>query len=435
MSHAEYSLVKTLMAKNDGLRIIAVGDDDQNIYEFRGSSSEHFASLLKEQNSKKYELVDNYRSSASIIIFANQFAHKISKRLKTIPITPVKKEQGIVYITKIFSDNITIPAVNTFLAMKTSEKTTGSVCIITRTNSQALSIAGLLRKSGVAAKQIQTNNDFNLCNLIELRDFINDIENLNAAPAIDETVWQNAKNNLQTKYKSSAQTVLNLIADFEKTNNKIKHKSDFKQFAAESKLEDFSQAVENTVLVSTIHQTKGREFDTVILALSQFSKLDDAAYRAIYVAITRAKQNLHVIYNGNYFDTININGIEGIDDISDINSTAGIQKIYDKTDYPMPEHITMQLSHKDVVLNYFNYLQHDITFLRSGNELELCDTGCTYNNKQVLKFSSHFCKQIESLKNKGYLPVRGIVRHIVWWKGKDTNEIKIILPDVEFYCE
>ncbi|MDR2729888.1 MAG: hypothetical protein LBB81_03200 [Treponema sp.] len=36
MSAAEYSMVKTLMKENGNLLIIAVGDNDQNIFELRG---------------------------------------------------------------------------------------------------------------------------------------------------------------------------------------------------------------------------------------------------------------------------------------------------------------------------------------------------------------------------------------------------------------
>ena len=39
MSTDEYKLVKALMTNNEEMRMIAVGDDDQNIYEFRGSNS------------------------------------------------------------------------------------------------------------------------------------------------------------------------------------------------------------------------------------------------------------------------------------------------------------------------------------------------------------------------------------------------------------
>lgn len=39
MDKYEYQLVESLMERNDDMRVIAVGDDDQNIYQFRGSDS------------------------------------------------------------------------------------------------------------------------------------------------------------------------------------------------------------------------------------------------------------------------------------------------------------------------------------------------------------------------------------------------------------
>ncbi len=39
MSMDEFLLVEELIRNNEDLRIVAVGDDDQNIYKFRGSSS------------------------------------------------------------------------------------------------------------------------------------------------------------------------------------------------------------------------------------------------------------------------------------------------------------------------------------------------------------------------------------------------------------
>ena len=39
MSQEEYALVRALMTANEEMRVIAVGDDDQNIFEFRGSNS------------------------------------------------------------------------------------------------------------------------------------------------------------------------------------------------------------------------------------------------------------------------------------------------------------------------------------------------------------------------------------------------------------
>ncbi|MCL2025439.1 MAG: RecQ family ATP-dependent DNA helicase [Leptospirales bacterium] len=416
MSKAEYSLVKMLMEENDNLRIIAVGDDDQNIYEFRGSSSEHFKSLLKEPNAKKYELIDNYRSNSNIVEFANIFAETISQRFKTIPIMPKKKENGIINICKLRSDNIAIPAVNAVLDIKPS----GSICVVTRTNEEALNIVGLLIKNDIAAKQIQTNNDFSLYNLVELRDFIDYIDTSDDGYVIIDDVWQGAKSNLKKKYEGSNNLPggLKLIDDFEEINNKTKYKSDLKQFVRESKLENFISDSEGSVLVSTIHQTKGREFDNVFLALSRFPKMDDETKRAVYVAITRAKQNLYILYNDNYFDKI---------------AVENIQRISDNSNYPVPEQINLQLSHRDVALGYFTSRRKEIDSLVSGKELSIRDRFCCYGDKQVLKFSSKFCTQIEELKAKGYSPTKATIRHIVFWQDKEKEiEIKIILPDIEF---
>ena len=416
MSEAEFSLVKVLMKENDNLRVIAVGDDDQNIFEWRGSSSAHFESLLNEPDAKKYELVDNYRSYANIVEFANQFALSITRRFKTIPIVPIKNKNGNISICKLSSENIAIPVVN----MIQNKKLSGSTCIIVKTNEEAINIVGLLNKNDITARKIQTNNDFNLYNLAELRNFIDDIDKNNNSYAITDDIWQQAKDNLKKKYHNGndLSVAQKLIMDFEEINNKIKYKSDFKQFVRESKLEDFISASEGSILVSTIHQTKGREFDNVFLALSRSYELDDIRKREIYVAITRAKQNLHILYNSDFLDKVNVENVE---------------RTTDTNNYPVPEEICLQLSHSDVALGYFAYRQKEIDSLVSGRELSICEAGCLLGSTQVLKFSSNFCKQINELKEKGYSPVKASVRHIVFWQDKDKEEeIKIILPDIVF---
>jgi len=416
MSAAEYSLVRILMEQNDDLRVIAVGDDDQNIYEFRGSSSAHFESLLGAPGAKKYELLDNYRSNAGIVEFANRFAATITHRIKTKPIMAVKKEPGEISVCKLVSVNIVTPVVNAVMDMKP----TGTTCIATRTNEEALNIVGLLLKNGITARLIQTNSDFNLYNLAEIRDFINDIDSADCSYTISKDVWQNAVSNLNRRYTGSENLpgTIRLITDFEVINNKIKYKSDLKQFIRESRLEDFVSGSEGTILVSTIHQTKGREFDNVFLALSGFPRMDDETKRAIYVAVTRAKQNLHIFCNCNYFDRINI---------------KGIKRTSDETDYPAPSQICLQLSHKDVALSYFKFRRREIDTLVSGQELTVSEAGCFWGETRILRFSTKFRAQIEGLIKKGYNPVKASVRHVVFWQGMDMeNEIKVVLPNVVF---
>ena len=169
MDENEYRLVSALIERNDDLRVIAVGDDDQNIYEFRGSSSRYFEEFLARDNAKKYELLDNYRSAGNIVAFANQFVRQISHRMKSAPITAVKDgAPGVVELIQCASRNLEEPVA----AKAVRVRDRGSVCILTNTNDETLRVVGLLKKKGVRAKLIQSNDGFDLYNMIELRFFM-----------------------------------------------------------------------------------------------------------------------------------------------------------------------------------------------------------------------------------------------------------------------
>ncbi|MDD4157670.1 MAG: AAA family ATPase, partial [Candidatus Cloacimonetes bacterium] len=149
MSEAEYQLVRELMLHNDGLKVIAVGDDDQNIYEWRGSSSSFLGKIASVDGAARYELNENFRSKANLVAFTNGFAHKIKNRLKTKELVAAKEEKGKIVeniengsisVCKLSSSNIEIPIVNAIL----NDKPNGSTCIVVKTNEQVNNIVGLL---------------------------------------------------------------------------------------------------------------------------------------------------------------------------------------------------------------------------------------------------------------------------------------------------
>ena len=273
-----------------------------------------------------------------------------------------------------------------------------------------------------------SDTGFNLYNLAEIRDFVNAADASENSYTITDEAWDKAKSDLKTKYAQSGDLpgVLKLLSDFEMVNNKTKYKSELKQFFRESKIDDFIAASNDPqspgqsnecILVSTIHQTKGREFDNMFITYSRRALPDDKTRRALYVALTRAKKCLHIFCCSDIFDRIPAEKC----DIS-----------HDDTDYGMPSLITLQLSHKDVNLGYFKYRRKEIDRLMSGQALTIDETGCFAGSAQVLKFSASFCSKISGLKEKGYSPTKAVIRHIVYWQGQDMeNEIKIILPNVE----
>jgi ATP-dependent DNA helicase RecQ len=417
MDEDEFNLINALMEQNEEMRVIAVGDDDQNIYEFRGASSKYLEQFIQVNRAVKHELVENYRSKSNLVDFTNQYVTGIHHRLKDIPIIAKQTDNGIIKLVQYQSGNLITPLVHDLL--KTG--LTGTTCVLTKTNEEALQITGLLLKNDMQAKLIQTNDGFSLYNLLEVRFFLSLLNLDKDVFIISDDIWANAKRELINKFRNSTkfEACNNIIKDFEATNPKKKYKSDLEAFIRESKLEDFFNENGETIFVSTIHKAKGKEFDNVFLMLENFNPITDEAKRQLYVAMTRAKQNLTVHLNSNFLDNF---------------LAENLERIEDREIYLPPKELAMHLTYKDVWLDYFVNRQHLLSQLMSGDVLTLNGDECLNSNGQsVLKFSQHFLRQIESLKEKNYKLKNVKVNFIVYWlKEGAEHEVKIVLPELYF---
>lgn len=417
MDEYEYRLIKALIDKNTDLRVIAVGDDDQNIYAFRGSDSKYMRKLLDLENAQKYELIDNFRSRANLTQFTNKFVETISTRLKKSMIMPRTMENGKIEIIEYKSENFIIPAIDKLV----NEGIESSTCILTTTNEEALLVNTLLKQNNINTRLINSSNEIKLTNILEMRYFINELGITKDTYKIIDEKWEEAKISLKNKYSHSENYYLcnQLIKDFELVY-KDKYVSDFQMFIKESNLEDFIDSTGNSTIVSTIHKAKGREYDNVIMIINNINIDDDENKRLIYVGMTRAKKNLTIHYNDNYlyFDT----------DIKNL-----IYRV-NPFEYESPNIITIQLRYRDVYLSHFSKTQEYVKELISGDVLIVDERGCLdKNNNRVLLFSKEFKNIINEYKNKNYFLHQGIVKYIVYWKGEtETEEILIVLPEIEF---
>ena len=417
MDEDEFNLIKALMEQNEEMRVIAVGDDDQNIYEFRGASSKYLERFIQVNKAIKYELVENYRSKNNLVEFTNQYVTSIHHRLKDIPIIAKQTDYGRIKLVSYQSGNLITPLVQDILRTEL----TGSTCVLTKTNEEALQITGLLLKNEMQAKLIQTNDGFSLYNLLEVRFFLGQLNLADDVFIISDDVWTNAKRELKNKFRSSTKldVCANIIKEFEAANPRKKYKSDLEVFIRESKMEDFFNENGETIFVSTIHKAKGKEFDNVFLMLENFHSSTDEVKRQFYVAMTRAKQNLTVHLNSNVLDNL---------------SAKNLERIKDTEIYLPPKELAMHLSYKDVWLDYFVNRQHLISQLTSGDVLTLKSDECLNSNGQsVLKFSQGFLRQIENLKEKNYILKSVKVNFVVYWlKEGAKQEVKIFLPELYF---
>jgi len=417
MDKDEYNLINALMEQNEDMRVIAVGDDDQNIYEFRGANAKYLEQFIEVNKAVKHELVENYRSKNNLVDFTNQFVKQIQHRLKETPIIPKQTDNGKIKLVRYQSGNLISPLVHDIL----TTGLTGTTCVLTKTNEEALQITGLLLKHEMQAKLIQSNDGFSLFNLSEVRFFLSQLSLADDVFIINEENWANAKQELITKFRHSKKLEVcsNIIKDFEETNPKKKYKSDLEVFIRESKLEDFFNENGESIFVSTIHKAKGKEFDNVFLMLENFNPATDEARRQLYVAMTRAKQNLTIHLNSNFLDNL---------------TAEDLERVEDKEIYLPPNEMAIHLTFKDVWLDYFINKQHLVSQFTSGDALILNEYECLNSKGQsVLKFSQQFVRQIETMKERNYKLKSAKVNYVVYWlKEGAEQEVKIILPELYF---
>ncbi|WP_258102831.1 RecQ family ATP-dependent DNA helicase [Marinoscillum sp. MHG1-6] len=417
MSSDEYALIESLISQNEQMRVIAVGDDDQNVYEFRGSSSKYMLDFIQRKNATKYELVENYRSKSNLIDFTNQFANCINERLKQTPIQAIQKDNGIVKLIYYKSANLVVPLIRDVLETELS----GTTAILTKTNEEAFLIANKLNSQGLKAKLVESHDSFSLSRIEEFHFFLQQIDKSGRKPTISVDDWESAKKNSKEKFKDSSnyEPLERFIVSFELLYPKLRFRSDLDQYIQESKIEDFKSTDTQSILVCTMHKSKGREFDNVFLLLQNIYLRSEESKRLLYVALTRAKHRLHLHSNQKLLDQID---------------TRNLHVLEDFNDYGIPQEFDVSLSMHDVYLSYFKYVQRRVFSLQSGIILTANEEGCTQNeNEFVLKFSKSFKQKIEEQKTKGYRLIKATINYTLFWIEEETEqELKVVLPKVTF---
>lgn len=141
--------------------------------------------------------------------------------------------------------------------------------------------------------------------------------------------------------------------------------------------------------------------------------------------MTRAKKELYIHCNTALFAS------------PAIRSVRGLAYVEDRNTYAEPEEIALQLTHRDVVLDFFKGKKGYIFGLRAGEPL--CFTPgdrelhARVNGKAmpVVRHSKAFRERLKRLTGRRYRPYSSKIRFILAWKGKeDAEETAIVLPDV-----
>lgn len=310
-----YEFIKAIYAQmgsdKDDKKIIAVGDDDQCIKNFGDDRADiRFIAEFKNdfsqaQNDKisfqQYQLLNNYRSKANIVNFFTQFGSIISQRLKVDNLIAKRKEGGRVSLTCYQNSDYYYNILNSV-----KNNSSDDIAILAKTNDEVLLIYSMLVGEGIKASYITSQNDFKLGDLSELREFLNlwkENSDFSDSRSQSDEVYKLSKNN----------ELKNAILDrFENEYESEIQKSQkhfmgvFEQYLRVIESDEFDFG-KSKVVVSTIHKSKGKEWNDVYLCakedfIDSNSRQSEYDKRLAYVAITRAKNNLYIHSKMSLFD-------------------------------------------------------------------------------------------------------------------------------------
>ena len=430
VNDVEWKLVQTIIDKAKNIRVIAVGDDDQNIYEFRGSSNKNMLEFKTKYNATQYSLIKNYRSSSHIVYFNNTLLNKIPNRLKTQELEPVDKKiecniqlvrYNSSYLEKSLADKIV------------KDNYSGTRAVLVRTNKQALMLNTFLSELGERTRLITGLEGFSLDHLLELRTFTNFLKStINDAGLIFNNQWDEAKDHFVSEHRLSIHfdVCLEIIKKFEFNYNKQKQLIDWYEYIREIKMEDAIHADSNAIIISTMHKSKGKEFDHVYLLLEDYDFTKAESKRVLYVGCSRAKKSLQIHCNSPFFDGFNPN-------LSSIVNFEG--------ETEQPDHFELILGHKDIYLSSQKYYRtiNRINSLKSGDPLIYDSVQFSDNvaiglaksgGGNVLLFSKEFMnKKYNIFIRDGYQLSGGNVEYLVYWyDAKEDKEYKVVLPKIKF---
>lgn len=423
---AEYALIEAIIEKAGNIRVVAVGDDDQNIYAFRGSSVEYMRQFQQQPACSTHQLTTNFRAAPNLVDLSNHFLEGMtSDRVKRhTQLRAYQSEPGTIHICEYTAGtNFILPFVETIAA----EDFQGTTGVLTRTNDEAMLVQNQLVQRGTPARLVTDQEGFRIGQLLELKWFTDRL-----SPFVSEEQdqiavedWERTcKAFLQQFQHSNKRWLAKLVMDtFRKQNPRLFYPV-WRTFLYEARSEDFFFARGNEVLVSTMHKAKGKEFDRVALLLDIDRLLKEENKRVVYVALTRAKRILHIHTRLSLFRTWDVPGLH-------------YQK--EESAYPTPSTFWMTCGLKDVYLGFYerSTVQQGVSQLHCGMELQVLSAPDgkfgLVAGKPLAKLSKAACQKLEKRLSEGYTIQQVKVDYLVRWRGKkeDSPEVTVVLPVLE----
>ena len=302
--------------------ILAVGDDDQSIYEWRGASVAFLRRFEKEFDAERYYLVDNYRSTRHIIDVSNGLICHNRDRMKTDHPARVDERRSndppggkwqsldphargrvlLLDVEDAAAEGARVLAEIERLSSLAPAPDWHDFAVLARTHRQAAALRACLEMNGVPVRRAITNG---LPWLGRIREFRKLLDHLDEIQAVHIPV---PELRMQLAQVCGVESLWTAMAD--RVLKEVEGDMGAHPCAATEIAETVHQAladhvrshiVGDGVLVGTAHSAKGLEFPHVIVLGGEWRNWRgerdsmEAERRLYYVAMTRARETLTLL--------------------------------------------------------------------------------------------------------------------------------------------
>jgi len=321
----QYQLISALTGRRTAddenkLTILAVGDDDQNIYQFRGTSVQFIRQFKSDYRAREYFLIDNYRSSGHIIAATNALIQNNRDRMKSrhpIRINQGRKSlepggrwysldtlaRGRVQIIRCYGEQHQAWAVlDELLRLRQLDsRLDWPECAVLATRWELLSpVRSLLKNHGLPVSFMMPKDQ--QLPVFRIRENVDLLEALreNRTTLNSASYWLNY---VDVKYRDQpanpwVESLKVILSDWQsETHDEEVSAQQTLEFLYEALAEQrCDRRIGQGIFLTTIHAVKGMEFGHILILDGGWNPdAQEEQRRLLYVGMTRAKETLSLM--------------------------------------------------------------------------------------------------------------------------------------------
>ncbi|MDQ6953890.1 MAG: RecQ family ATP-dependent DNA helicase [Mariprofundaceae bacterium] len=440
INQAQYDLLsamagRSLHAAEDRLTMFAVGDDDQNIYEWNGSNNKYIQQFEEDYHADIEYMTVNYRSSSGIVAINNLLIEQHPNRLKkNHPITPcAQTKDGKVRLFTGDAYSLQAKALEICQYLIAKENMAANrIAILCRDHYDYEYLAPALRNKALPICIRGKKDSLPWYKLREVHAMLKvfDGDGVLSAAEIHQT-WKTLPQHIQDHQTTKA--LWYWLDAYHDTEEIVRSRYEWRAEIRELSYDE-SKKMGQGIHLGTMHSAKGLEFDTVIVfAGKNTSNKQLEELRLRYVAMTRAERNLILMQKDSAYIWFKCLPVETE------SLSIAVHETYEEYDiHPCKM--------SDIVLDFVG---HAATALHTadidvGSVLTVHAGGLLHcQGSTIGKFSKAMQADINARQQKGwkisYIKVRAVIRRYKTDSEKGfyqerckQNVWDVILPEISF---